>query len=404
MTGLNKKDMSKDSKKDNENPLNIIYIIKQIWGRKKIIFISFLVFVSVTAIISLFLPSIYMARTTLMAVASAPDFISIPGLNSMPGLRPDENAQKILSIFHSRTIKDYVIKSLNLIEKVLGEEEVEASIKPISIVREMLDEIVIIRHDLAAGQIWIEAHYNDPIIARDIANQYVTEARKILKEKALTSSKMNRIFIEERITLEKSCQERYETEKSEFQAKHKITDPQIERERGMRSYPHIYRQKVALETELREVEGALSENNPRIITLKKQIRAIGREMEKAIGMVSKKKQSVDKITQLADMNMKIQTSKSILKSLRKMLEQARYAEAKDDIYVEVIDPAIAPYQRYKPKRGRMVAMAGFFSIFFGVMLIFIMEWVEQTWGLEIEKIIKNRLGLAKDTIWFGKKK
>ena len=62
-------------------------------------------------------------------------------------------------------------------------------------------------------------------------------------------------------------------------------------------------------------------------------------------------------------------------TLLKLYEQARLEEAQESLFVEVVDPPIAPDKRSKPKRALMVIVAGFTSGFLAVFIVFFMEWL-----------------------------
>jgi len=55
---------------------------------------------------------------------------------------------------------------------------------------------------------------------------------------------------------------------------------------------------------------------------------------------------------------------------------AKIEEAKDDITFQIIDTAIPPEKRIKPKRKLNVMLAGVVSLFAGIFLVFFLEYLE----------------------------
>ena len=63
--------------------------------------------------------------------------------------------------------------------------------------------------------------------------------------------------------------------------------------------------------------------------------------------------------------------------LTQQLEQAKISEAKDMPTVQVLDPAVPADHRSKPSFKVNISLAGFTSLFFGVLLAFWMEYKER---------------------------
>ena len=57
-------------------------------------------------------------------------------------------------------------------------------------------------------------------------------------------------------------------------------------------------------------------------------------------------------------------------------EMAKIEEAKKGITFQVIDRAIPPEKKIKPKRRRNVMFAGVVSLFAGIFLVFFLEYLE----------------------------
>jgi uncharacterized protein involved in exopolysaccharide biosynthesis len=61
--------------------------------------------------------------------------------------------------------------------------------------------------------------------------------------------------------------------------------------------------------------------------------------------------------------------------LAKQYEMARIDEARDASLIQVLDKAIEPEQKSKPKRTVMVVLAGCFALFASVIIAFVLEWL-----------------------------
>jgi tyrosine-protein kinase Etk/Wzc len=67
----------------------------------------------------------------------------------------------------------------------------------------------------------------------------------------------------------------------------------------------------------------------------------------------------------------------VFELLTQQYELARIEEGKDDITFQVIDPAVPPEKRIKPRRTLNVILAGIASLFFGILLVFFLEYIEK---------------------------
>jgi uncharacterized protein involved in exopolysaccharide biosynthesis len=59
--------------------------------------------------------------------------------------------------------------------------------------------------------------------------------------------------------------------------------------------------------------------------------------------------------------------------LAKQYEIARLDEAKDPSTIQVLDTAVEPEKKFKPKRTLIVVLAAFISTVFAVMLAFVFD-------------------------------
>ncbi len=73
---------------------------------------------------------------------------------------------------------------------------------------------------------------------------------------------------------------------------------------------------------------------------------------------------------------KVNTSQTLYETLLKVYEQIKFEEIRNNLYIEVIDTAITPKAPIKPKKRRMVGVAGVSSLILGGFFILLLEWVK----------------------------
>ena len=377
-------DNSKNIEIDGINLYELFLILKKWW---KLLIGIFFITVIATAIISLQITPIYRATTTIIPISSVS--IKYGNLTSLfsPTIMPisgigQNDTNKIIAILKSRTIIENVTKNINHYDILLEEKPEERDTLNYLVAK--LYSMVSISNDLRTGVITIAEDYKDPEIAKDIANQYVIELVSILKNKSLTVAQMNRVFIEEQLRNEEIKLKSYQEELAGFQKETKMlemVEPAEQVKSTMDLYANLINQKITLEVELKRVEAALSEGNPRITALKNQLEAVNNQIRKLeektqIRSLSAFEDAPDKLFDYSNLLRKIETSQTLYEILLKIYEQIKYEEIRDSLYVEVIDLAITPTGPIKPKKKRMVGVAGVSSLILGGFFILLLEWLK----------------------------
>ena len=114
--------------------------------------------------------------------------------------------------------------------------------------------------------------------------------------------------------------------------------------------------------------------------------------------------------QYARLFRELKLQETLMEFLLPQYEQAKIQEAKDTPTVQVLDKAVPPDLRAKPKRAIMVIMVGFISFIFCAIFVFTLEYYNRmkndenennTWNKifnEIEKDISKILNIPVNTI------
>ncbi|MCU0822130.1 MAG: hypothetical protein MUC95_06620, partial [Spirochaetes bacterium] len=84
----------------------------------------------------------------------------------------------------------------------------------------------------------------------------------------------------------------------------------------------------------------------------------------------------EKLSNYADYYRELEVAKTIYKTLLGLYEQSKLEEAKEGIYVQVIDPAVVPDEKIKPKRAIMVIVAAVASFILSIFIVFFKEWLK----------------------------
>jgi len=370
---------------ETEEEINLLDYWRVIRKRWKIVAWIFGASVLIAVIVSLLMTPIYQAKTTIMPVESSGGGISA-ALQSLPfvgGMVPGiggASANKLVTVLKSRTMAEDVIQALELI-KVLFEEpwdeppSLQDAVRSLTGITEITDD--------KEGLISISVEYEDPKIGADIANQYTVALQKFLSENALSMAKRNRIFIEKQLKdVEEQLMEAEETLKG-FQTNKKIVAMDVQTEASIKALVDLKAQITAQEVQLGVIKQYSTPSNPDVIRIKDELR----ELKKQLAMVETKSGNpeTDALPSFSEaptlglqyirLKREALNQEKVFELLTQQYEMAKIDEAKEDITFQIIDRAIAPEKRIKPKRRLNVMLAGVVSLFSGVFLVFFLEYV-----------------------------
>ena len=369
---------------NTEDEIDLYQLWTVLVSRKRFIVIFCTLIVFLTAIVSLIMDPVYKAETTVIPISGKSSSLGqLSDLASLAGVsvKGDDDSTKIMAVLNSRTIKENVITRLDLIMKLL-ENKVPKKRNPMLAAIEVFEKQVSITSDKKTNVIKIEIQNEDPVLARDIANTYVSELKDILNTKSLTVNRMKREFLEHQLAMADSKLRGGQRNMVTYQKKTKMIQP-VEQAKGtMGLYSELIAQKTALEIQYQSMEVALNPESPILKSLKSQLNIINSKLRQIegegdadIAALPSIGGAPDKMMRFADLTRDLETSKLIYGTLLKLYEQAKLEEAQEGIYVQVIDPPVVPDKKFKPKRGLMVIVAAFTSLFMAVFIVFFQEWL-----------------------------
>ncbi len=374
---------------EREDEINLLDYWRVIRKRWKVIVWIFGISVVSAGVVSLLMTPIYRATTTLMPVESSGSQVSaaLRNITSLPfvgGMLPSvggASADKLVAVLKSRTVAEHVINALDLID-VLFEEDRDEPPTLQDAVRLLSEEMTEVTDD-KKGLISVSVEHKDPQLGAEIANQYTVALQKFLKENALSMAKRNRIFIENQLKKVKEELREAEEAMKGFQTNKKIVAMDAQTEASIKALAELKAQITAKEVELGVIKQYATPSNPDVLRVKDELR----ELKKQLSLLESKgtNPEADAIPSLSEapelglqyvrLKRKALTQEKVFELLTQQYEMAKIDEAKEDIAFQVIDRAIAPEKRVKPKRKLNVMLAGVVSLFVGIFLVFFLEYL-----------------------------
>lgn len=386
---------------DEDDEINLLQLLLVIVRRKMLIIKVCTVVMALSVCISLTLKNIYTATAKYYPpqketpignlaslIAQAGPLASLGGLGG-PG-------DLYLAITKSRTVADAVVKSLGLQKtadgKILSVEQARDS--TMSAVK------VEVGKD---GIITITANSRDPQKAAQLANAFVDETIKRSVQLYLTKAGSERHFLERRLEASKVDLKNAESELKIFQEKHKTIKADAQASVAIEGVARIRAEIVSKEVQLATLRNSMTDESSEVKALQAGITRLKSQMGTMTGSGGGDTiipatgnlpgLAVEYLRKLRD----VKIQEAIFEQLSKQYELAKINETKDSSSVQIIDEAVPPTKKSKPKRSLMVLLSTAIAFMGSIVFIFFQEYFSKMSSEDAEAIRE-----IKQSLRFGK--
>jgi uncharacterized protein involved in exopolysaccharide biosynthesis len=298
--------------------------------------------------LALVLPPTYTARTAFVSpqpqTATAGALASLGSLSSIAGAAAGIRSpiDQYVSLLQSETVADRIIDRFSLrgiYDKDLRTDARKELWKRLRVTPGKKDNLIV-----------LEVDDGDAKRAAEMANAFVDELRKISHRLNLTEAQQRRAFFEDH--LEKS-RERLSAAQSALQASGFNSGAlKNEPKSAAEAYARLKAQIAAAEVALQATRRSLNDN---AVEVQQQAAALSsmREQLRALEQPEARPVSQDYVSSYRE----FKYQETLFEIYSRQFELARLDESRDGLLFQVIDPALPPERRSKPKRS-MVALGG----------------------------------------------
>ena len=381
---------------EKSNLINYLFVMTK-W-RKFIIINSFILAV-LTAIFSLCMPKTYTAHTTILGPKEEVrglGFSSILSSLSLGDLgfgQVSEETYTFTAILNSRTIMETIAKQFNLMESYSAdnlEETVRALRENVEV--EINEDLTISFTASATTSFFPNDEDVDEArrLSRDMANTFIEELDKVNTKLKTEKAQNNRIFIEKRYLQNLADLKKSEEDLKNFQESYGVIALPEQMEVTIRAAAELKAQIVAKEIEVAVLSDYVSGSHSKLTKTKRELNELKKkfdEMKRGEKYELANNGTPDirlflPLNAAPELGLKyvrlyreVALQQKILEFLLPEYEQAKIQEAKDTPTVQVLDAAVTPIKRSKPKRTIMVLVAGFMGVLLSSIVAFAMEFV-----------------------------
>lgn len=293
------------------------------------------------------------------AAMLASQFGALGGLAGATGLNIKNPADTYVALLKSRTVADNLIDRLNL----MGVYQ-----KPL---RQSARMALAGATNVSAGRdglLTIQVHDKEPKRAADIANAYVQELATFTGLLAITEAQQRRVFFEKQLQQAQLSLKKAELALGQTGAGESLirSAPQA----MVESIARLKAQVTAQEIRLATMRGSLAEENPQLHLALRELASLRSQLSLVErNQPSKNAPGADYLNRYRD----FKYHETLFDLMAKQYEMARLDEAREGAVIQVVDPAIAPEWKSKPKRMQIAVITALAAGFALLLFVFVRE-------------------------------
>jgi len=376
-----------------DDTIDLMELLTTLWRYKWLLILLpiFGIIGSYTAV--QFLPVEYQSRVTFLQISGnggSTDLGKFGALASLAGVSLPEKSSDMLTdkievVLKSRGFAEQIVKEKELLP-IIFSDIYDPETKTFDIVDpelgppKPLDGAGAIMEALELGETdegakFIEVSWDDPVIAADLANYTLKALEIYLSQNTLTAGQKNLQFIEKQLgKAEKELRQGEEALRN-FNTDKKYFIKFTESEVLAKALVEMQAMHAKAEVDKEVMLQFRNKRSPQVQQLSLGNQALERQINNYSNLLQNRSNQVGTLTfEKEFLTKELEVYQEIYKQLRIQFEQQKLEASKDETLFRVIDPALEPEHPSKPKKRLIVALSAVVSLFFGIFLVFLIEF------------------------------
>ncbi|HIG74087.1 MAG TPA: lipopolysaccharide biosynthesis protein [Bacteroidetes bacterium] len=281
-----------------------------------------------------------------------------PLASSLLGGGGAEGYTRYLAILNARTTRDAIIEEFDLMAAYELEGEPYARERT----HEALSNNLSLYVDLQYDFLEITAFDQDPHQAARMANYIVDLLNERNEELALEGASAYRRYVEERYRGIELALDSARAEMQAFQERNGVVELPAMAQSLMESLAATRAEATRAEIEYRALLSELGPENPQVQAAQEALSAARGAEQRLLGgqeaVMPVPLRDLPAVgSEYARLYQELLVQQALLENARPLLEQARFEEERERTAVQVLDPAIVPERKARPKRSHIVIVA-----------------------------------------------
>jgi capsule polysaccharide export protein KpsE/RkpR len=352
--------------------------ITLLWLRRRSLALAATVALGLSAVTVLLIPKSYKSTaqimppeqtngtSSLLALASRSSTLNPLSLLTSGVLGNHSTTALFVSLLQSGTISDHLVERFQLQHVYHKRYRVDAG-KRLARNTEIVD-------DKRSGVITIQVSDHDPHRARELAQAYLDELNKLVRNTSNSSAHQERIFLEQRLEAATADLARAQIALSEYSTKNNTIDLKEQTRAMVDAAARFEGEMVLAQSTLSSLRQIYGDNNVRVRGAEARIAILQRELRRISGFPSVVPMASDRAlgqgaeiypplrqvprlaVQYADLYRTVRVQETLFEMLTQQYEAARIEEAKDIPAVKIIDTPGLPERKSFPPRALLVSL------------------------------------------------
>ncbi|MGQ0711974.1 MAG: Wzz/FepE/Etk N-terminal domain-containing protein [Rhodoferax sp.] len=246
------------------------------------------------------------------------------------------------------------------------------------------------------GLISIEVDDHTPALAADMANAYVEELHKLLARLAVTEAQQRRVFFEKQLTQAK--EQMTQAERALRATGVSGSDLKSQPQAAISAVAQLQAQVAAQEVKLGSMRGYLAESAPDFRQAQTELASLRSQLSKLESSSALDAAGAPAGAGAADYVARFREFKyyeTLFELFAKQYELAKVDEAREGAVIQVVDAAVAPERKSKPKRSLMAVIAALGTGFALLLYVFVRQAWRRAQG---DPVAAEKLALLRRTI------
>jgi uncharacterized protein involved in exopolysaccharide biosynthesis len=378
--------MMEEEQVTEKSKVDLLELLLIFAKRKHMIFGGTMIFVVLTAVISFVVTPVYEATSRLMPPQQSSSSMAASLLGSLGGatgmllgsaMGPSPS-DLYVSLLQSQTVLDKIIARFDLIKLYDVDTRQDAE-------KYILDKVLKAEVDSKSAIISISVDDVNASRSAEMANAFVEELTNLLERIAVTDESKRRVFFERELKKTHETLSQSEDDLKLFQEATGVLKMDDQASAVLQGIANLKAQIASKEVQVVVMKTYASPQNPDLKKALAEINAMKVELKK---LEEKQEQmgvepliptgqlpalGTEYIRKLRD----FRYNEALYEVLVKQYEASRLEEAKDSAIVQVIDKALTPEKKDKPRRLLMIVLAAIVGLFFHALIAYSLGFYER---------------------------
>ena len=357
------------------------HVMGVLYKWKRFIFFTSGLVALITVVISLMLPNWYRASSRLLLPEGSSSGLASAMLGNLSSAAASliggsgGDYVRYMVILGSRRVLHSAVDSFDLVAVYQLEEEEFPVESAVSSLREYVEVSIDDEFEFLS----VSVMDKDPVRAAEIANFFVRALDRVENELSSQTAGLYRQYVEERFDESRRSRNIVLDSLRAFHEKYGIISLEAQAQAYFSQMAEFRGMAVQAEIQFETLRSQYGSNNPRVRTAKNVLDAAKQIIEESLAgnerifpvSVSDTPQMVRQYLALV-MEQTIQ--EKILEFVAPMLEQARFEEQKQFEALQIVDRAVPPVKKYKPRRMIIVIASTLSAFILAVIFSLMLNW------------------------------